>query len=40
MYNKLKNNKILSVPILNFKEIIDELISDVPLGLKLAREIS
>jgi hypothetical protein len=40
MYNKLKNNKILSEPILNFKEIIDELISDVPLGLKLAREIS
>jgi len=40
MYNELKNYKILSEPILNFKTIIDELISDVPLGLKLSGEIS
>ena len=40
MYNELKNYKILSEPILNFKTTIDELISDVPIGLKLSGEIS
>tara|TARA_R110000868_G_scaffold346829_1_gene607941 strand:- start:53 stop:760 length:708 start_codon:yes stop_codon:yes gene_type:complete len=40
IYNVLKNYKIYSEPILNFKTMIDELISDVPLGLKLSGEIS
>ena len=40
IYNVLKNYNIYSDPILNFKTIIDELISDVPLGLKLSGEIS